>query len=185
MNLSSIVYPYLSTLIGKPFLVIIFCFVCSRLSPSVIFFKLSLATTVTVLKPVSCDHVTFNYDDKKTRDVGLACWCHLSNIMPDSIFHKSIRQWITCVCFLLLLLLLFFCCFFWCGVMLQFSSGWKRWNEICHYNISWRGELYFPSLLLFRYFLHFCYFLWLFVSSSLLFLLSGLSTVVWAAKNPY
>ena len=48
------------------------------------------------MKPVSCDHVTsFNYDDKKARDVGLTCWCHLSNNMPDSIFHESMRQGIT------------------------------------------------------------------------------------------
>ena len=37
-------------------------------------FELSLATTITVLKSVSCDHVTsFNYDGKKARDVGLTC----------------------------------------------------------------------------------------------------------------
>ena len=50
-----------------------------------------------MLKPVSCDHVTeFNYDDKNARDVGLTCSCHLSNVMPDSIFHESMRQGITC-----------------------------------------------------------------------------------------
>ena len=50
-------------------------------------FELSLATTMTVLKPVSCDHVTsFNYDGKKAMDVGLTCWSHLTNIMPDSSF---------------------------------------------------------------------------------------------------
>ena len=32
-----------------------------------------------------------NYDHKKTRDVGLTFWCHLSNIMPDRIFHESMR----------------------------------------------------------------------------------------------
>ena len=38
------------------------------------FFELSLATTIMMLKPVSCDHVTsFDYDDKKARDVGLTC----------------------------------------------------------------------------------------------------------------
>ena len=75
MNSSSIVYPYLSTRIGKPFLVSIFLF-CSLPIKSWChkFFKLSLATTITVLKPVSCDHVTsFNYDDKKPRYVGLTC----------------------------------------------------------------------------------------------------------------
>ena len=49
-----------------------------------------------MLKPVSCNHVTsFNYDDKKARDVGLTC-CHLSNIMPDSVFYESMRQEVTC-----------------------------------------------------------------------------------------
>ena len=38
------------------------------------FFELSLATTITMLMSVSCDHVTsFNYDDKKARDAGLTC----------------------------------------------------------------------------------------------------------------
>ena len=56
---SDIVCPYLSTLIGKHFLV-------SE------FFELSLATIITVLTPVSCSYVTsFNFDDKKARDVGL------------------------------------------------------------------------------------------------------------------
>ena len=36
---------------------------------------------MTLLKPVSCDHVTsFNYDGKKAKDVGLTCWCHLSSM---------------------------------------------------------------------------------------------------------
>ena len=88
------------------------------------------------MKPVSCDHVTsFNYDDKKARDVGLTCWCHLSNNMPDSIFHESMRQGITCVC-------VFFCfCFFCAGWYFLFSSGWKRWNQFYHYNISGCGEI--------------------------------------------
>ena len=42
---------------------------------------------------------SFIYDDKKARDVGLTCSCHLSNIIPDSIFHESIRQGITCFFF--------------------------------------------------------------------------------------
>ena len=32
---------------------------------------------------------SFNYGAKKARDVGLTCRCHLSNIMPDSIFYDS------------------------------------------------------------------------------------------------
>ena len=64
MNSSGIVYPYLSTSVGKLFLVSIYLF-CSRLisreKPS-FSVMLCLATTITVLKPVSCDHVTLlNY----------------------------------------------------------------------------------------------------------------------------
>ena len=118
-----------------------------------------------------------NYDHKKTRDVGLTFWCHLSNIMPDRIFHESMRPRIivfvsfwffggffvfvclfvslffllflfVCFCFFacfflslfVSFLFLFFCCFF-CGVMLLFSSGWKRWFRFYHYNISGRGEI--------------------------------------------
>ena len=148
MNSSSIVYPYLSTRIGKPFLVSIFLF-CSLPIKSWChkFFELSWATTITVLKPVSCDHVTsFNYDDKKPRYVGLTCWCHLSNIVTDCIFHESMRQGITCsVSFCLFVFcILFVCCllfFFFCRVILLFSSGWKRWNQLYHYNIRGCGEI--------------------------------------------
>ena len=62
-----------------------------------------------------------NYDHKKTRDVGLTFWCHLSNIMPDRIFHESMRPriivsvsfWFFGV-FLYLFVCLFLCffCFF-------------------------------------------------------------------------
>ena len=31
----------------------------------------------------------FNYGGKKARDVALTCRCHLSNIIPDSIFYDS------------------------------------------------------------------------------------------------
>ena len=49
---------------------------------------------------------SFNYGGKKARDVGLTCRCHLSNIMPDSIFCDSMGWGMTQL--LLLLLLLFF-----------------------------------------------------------------------------
>ena len=50
----------------------------------------SLATTIMVLTPVSCYYMTpFNCVGKKARSVGLTCGCHLSNIMPDSIFYDS------------------------------------------------------------------------------------------------
>ena len=62
------------------------------------FSKLSLATAIMVLTPVSCYYMTsFNYGGKKARDVGLTCRCHLSNIMPDSIFYDSMGWGITCV----------------------------------------------------------------------------------------
>ena len=69
------------------------------------FTELFLATTITVLTPVSCYYmISFNYGGKKARDVGLNCICHLSNIMSDSIFYDSMGWGMT----QLLLLLLFF-----------------------------------------------------------------------------
>ena len=38
---------------------------------------------------------SFDYGGKKARDVGLTCRSHLSNIMPDSIFHDSMGWGIT------------------------------------------------------------------------------------------
>lgn len=98
MNSSFILYSYLSTPISKSFLLSMFLFCtlqikcwCHEI------FELFLATTITALKPVSCDHVTsFNYDGKKTRDVGFAFICHLDNIKLESIFHESMGQEITC-----------------------------------------------------------------------------------------
>ena len=52
--------------------------------------KSSSATAIMAFTPISCYYMTsFNYGDKKARDVGLTCRCHLSNIMPD-IMHDSI-----------------------------------------------------------------------------------------------
>ena len=63
-----------------------------------------LATTITALTPASCYYMTsLNHGGKKPRDVGLTCRCHLSNIMPDSIFYDSMGWRMT-----QLLLLLFF-----------------------------------------------------------------------------
>ena len=57
-----------------------------------------------MLTPVSCYYMTsFNYGGKKVRDVGLTCRCHLSNIMPDSVFYDSLGWGMTRL-FLLLLL---------------------------------------------------------------------------------
>ena len=33
--------------------------------------------------------MTFNYGGKKGRDIGLTCRCHMSNVMPDSVFYDS------------------------------------------------------------------------------------------------
>ena len=69
------------------------------------FHGLHFATTLRVLKPVLCCHMTpFNYGAKGVRDVDPTCRCHQSNIMPDSIFSINIAQCVTClivVCFVL------------------------------------------------------------------------------------
>ena len=91
------------------------CLICSFLiNPNVIiFFEFSLATTITVLKSVACDHVTsFNYDGKKARDVGVTFWCHMSNIVPDSMLHESMRQGINVLFFCFVLVLYLFFLFF-------------------------------------------------------------------------
>ena len=68
--------------------------------------KLSLATAIMALTPVPCYRMTsFSYGGKKVRDVGLTCRSHLSNIMPDSIFHDSMEWGMTQLLLLLLLLL--------------------------------------------------------------------------------
>ena len=60
-----------------------------------------LATTITVLTPDSCFYMTsFDYGGKKTRDIDLTCRCHLSNIMPDSIFYDSMQWGMTLLFFL-------------------------------------------------------------------------------------
>ena len=47
---------------------------------------------------------SFNYGGKEARDVGLTCRCHLSNIMPDSIFYGSIGWEIILFYFILFIL---------------------------------------------------------------------------------
>ena len=136
MNLSSMVYPDLSTPIDKSFLVSILLF-CSLPIKSLChkFFELSLRTTITVLMPVSWDPATsFNYDDRKARDVGLIWWCHPSDSIADSIFHESMRQEIT-FSVLFCLLFVFVCC-------LLFPAGWYFClPQFYHYNISGCGEI--------------------------------------------
>ena len=48
----------------------------------------------------------FNYDGKKATVAGPTYRCHLRNI-PDSIFHESTMQGITCFVVVVVLLLLF------------------------------------------------------------------------------
>ena len=67
-----------------------FLFIC--------FFELTFTSTITLLMPASCYCMpSFNYGGKKARDVGLTCRCHLSNIMPDSIFYDRMFPVITCL----------------------------------------------------------------------------------------
>ena len=77
---------------------------------------------------------------KKARDVSLAFPCHLSNIMPDSIFWDSILYGITCLfvcywCFFKLFLSICFC--FFQGVV---TTAFFRLEEMdgvfCHYRTS-------------------------------------------------
>ena len=71
-----------------------------------LFYGLHFATTLKVLKPVLCFHMTpFNYGAKGVRAVDPACRCHQSNIMPDSIFNVNIAQ---CVTYLLVFCFVFF-----------------------------------------------------------------------------
>ena len=75
---------------GKPFKVSInyfILFVLQRVTFCFcLFFKLSLATTTGV---DLCLRLSFDiyYDGNGARYVGLNCRCHLSNIVPDSIFN--------------------------------------------------------------------------------------------------
>ena len=62
-----------------------------------VFHGLHFSTSLRVLKPVLCFHMTsLNYGAKGVRDVNPTCICHKSNIMPDSIFIINIAQCITC-----------------------------------------------------------------------------------------
>ena len=98
-------------------------------------FKLSFTMNITVLTPVSCDHVTsFNYDRKRARDLDLACRCHLCNTMRG----KSMRQGIACFFAVVFFSALFL---YSMGVMLLFSFEWKRWNQSYHYNIKGRKKI--------------------------------------------
>ena len=87
LKLSNIVYPYHLVLIGKLFGISKFLFLTLLIESFCLgSSKLFLASTITLLRSVSCDCVTsFNFDSKNGRDVDLTCKCHLSKIMPDSM----------------------------------------------------------------------------------------------------
>ena len=157
-------------------------------------FELFLANTITALKPVSCDHVTsFNYDDKKARDVDLTCWCHQSNIMLDSIFHENMRQGITQITLSFSFCLLLFnngCCVF---IQYNLLKGFcecilmQPWTQVIDYSLpglTWHTRLRIgiSHLSISGIVVH----VWLFVGWSWFFfvLFSCLLTVVWATKNP-
>ena len=54
------------------------------------FSKLSLATAITALTPVSCYYMTsFNYGGKEARNVGLTCRCHLQDVFFFKFFFKG------------------------------------------------------------------------------------------------
>ena len=78
---------------GKSFMVIKVLLLCHMVLVVISeFSKLSLATAIMALTPVPCYCMTsFNYGGKRARDVDLTCRCHLSNVMPDSIFYDSMR----------------------------------------------------------------------------------------------
>ena len=80
-----------------------------------------LATTITVLTPVSCYYMTsFNYGGKKERDVGLTGRCHPSNIKPDSIFYDSMEWGMT----------QFFFLFFFLGVVIAVFLSTEEMNSV-------------------------------------------------------
>ena len=147
VNLWGIVYPYLSVLISNLSEVSIFLFsalLFESYCPE--FFELSLATIITVLKPVSSVYVTLlNYDGKKTRDVGFTWRCHLTNVIPESIFHERMIQGITCFVFVFVVWFCFVCCncclAFFLGMVLLFSLEWKRWYQFHYYNSYWHGKI--------------------------------------------
>ena len=91
---SSMTYTYLSVARVSRLKYSWFCFFCfakcELLFLSVVSYH---QLSPLVLTLTSIFHLTsFSYNDKVVRDVGLTCRCHLSNIMPDSIFNDWWRQ---------------------------------------------------------------------------------------------
>ena len=92
MNSSGIVYPYLSTPIGKLFLVSIYLFCSLPISREKPIFSvmLCLSTTITLLKPVSCDHLTsLNYMGRRQR---------MSALLVDFILVDVILPYLRILC---------------------------------------------------------------------------------------
>ena len=141
MNSSGIVYPYISTPIGKPLLVsILFC--SQPINSLCHVFRIIL---IDHQNDVGASHVIMWCNiiimTIRSKDVGLICWCLLSNIMPNSISHESMRQGITCsvALFVFSVFCCFFVCclFFFCRVILLFPLGdfWLRFPQWCSFVI--------------------------------------------------
>ena len=85
----------------------------------------------------------FNSDGYSVHDkyaFVLTWWCHLNNIISHNIFHQSMGQGITYLCFCCFFTFCAFivCLFVWLFVYFfhrlirLFSLGWRRWNEFYH-----------------------------------------------------
>ena len=72
-----------------------------------------------------------SYGGKKARDGGLTCRCHLSNIMPDSIFYDNMGLGMTQLLFLLLLFFFFLLLlFFFLGVVISVFLSIKEMDSV-------------------------------------------------------
>ena len=100
------------------------------------FFELFLGTTITVLKPVSCGHVASLWwwwqEVKGSRPYLL--------LSSEQYYAWQYLPW-KCEAENNLLFCFLFLFLFLCGVIFLFSSGWKRWNQFYHYDISGYGEI--------------------------------------------
>ena len=82
---------------------------------------------------------SFNYGGKKERYMALTCRCHLSNIIPDSIFCDSMEWGVTCF---FLLFFLFFVCLLVCFFERMINTFFLNIKETkaYHYNTNERGK---------------------------------------------
>ena len=142
LNVNSIVYLYLSALISKPFEVSVFVYYTILFEscwPD--FFELSLATTITVLVPVSFNYVrSFKYDGKQARNAGVTSRYHLSNIMSDGIFHDPWQYGQSDnLLFIVFAVVVFFVVFLFCFALLllwYFCFPWKERDGISFMSIT-------------------------------------------------